>query len=225
MKFDLLGPKGRWKIEKIKGVELVSQQVTGYFPATILARRIPGEITDIFIELRYSGQTFTNQFGRIIYNRQPYKFSFRKFFQPINWEVLYYRLDTSSHNPVKTGTLFSRTEKKAPFKTEKVNKIGYAWWGGIKEAGVQYTQFITVATGRAEIAKGSYELSVTWDDAVRVYVDEKLVLDEWNPSRYKFDESPNRKVRVELGGNHSFRVEHLELGGFATLSLKIKPVE
>jgi hypothetical protein len=61
---------------------------------------------------------------------------------------------------------------------------------------------------------------VTWDDAVRVYVDDKLVLDEWNPALYKFDESPNRRIKLQLNGLHKFRVEHIELGGFATLSLR-----
>jgi hypothetical protein len=59
---------------------------------------------------------------------------------------------------------------------------------------------------------------------VRVYVDEKLVIDEWNPSKYKFDESPHRKIKLALGGNHNFRVEHVELGGFATLALKLKKI-
>ena len=116
-------------------------------------------------------------------------------------------------------------EKKAPFKTEKVNKLDYAWWGGIKEAGVTYPRFITVASGTAEIPKADYELSVTWDDVIRVYVDEKLVIDEWDPSLYTFDESPHKMVRLSLGGIHNFRVEHIELGGFATLSLKLKPVD
>ena len=76
----------------------------------------------------------------------------------------------------------------------------------------------------ATLPAGEYELDLTWDDAVRVYVDERLVVNEWNPSLYTFDESPHKKVRLKLGGEHHFRVEHLELGGFATLALKIKPV-
>jgi hypothetical protein len=68
-------------------------------------------------------------------------------------------------------------------------------------------------------------LSVTWDDAVRVYIDGKLVVDEWERSKYKFDESLNRKITLDLDGNHRFRVEHVELGGFAALSLKLKPLK
>jgi hypothetical protein len=112
-----------------------------------------------------------------------------------------------------------------PVKTEKARKIDYALWNGIKTAEGVYEQFITTAEGSANFLKGKYELSVTWDDAVRVYVDNKLVIDEWNPSNYKFDESPNRKVQLNLGGNHYFRVEHVNLGGFAVLSLKFKPVQ
>jgi hypothetical protein len=110
----------------------------------------------------------------------------------------------------------------SPFKTENANKLDYAWWGGIKSGENQFTQFITIAEGNADIDPGNYELGVTWDDAVRVYIDNKLVIDEWNPSKYTFDESPNKKILIKLGGRHSFRVEHLELGGFATLSLKLK---
>ena len=42
----------------------------------------------------------------------------------------------------------------------------------------------TTAEGAADFPKGNYDISVTWDDAVRVYVDNKLVLDEWKPSYY-----------------------------------------
>ncbi|HEX2627858.1 MAG TPA: PA14 domain-containing protein, partial [Chitinophagaceae bacterium] len=66
-----------------------------------------------------------------------------------------------------------------------------------------------------------YELSVTWDDAVRIYQDDKLVLNEWNPSKYSFDESSNRKIMINVTGKFYFRIEHLELGGFATFAVKL----
>ena len=121
--------------------------------------------------------------------------------------------------------LFLPTERKAPVKTDSVTELNYAWWGGLEAGGVRYRQFVTLAEGQAEFPEGEYELSVTWDDAVRVYVDEKRVVDEWNPLKYDFDESPHKKIRLHLGGLHHFRVEHVELGGFATLSLKIKPID
>ena len=100
--------------------------------------------------------------------------------------------------------------------------MDYAWWNGIKVNEHQYKQFLTIADGTADFAEGDYEFGVTWDDAVRLYVDGKMVLDEWNPSKYNFDESPHKTIPLHLAGRHQIRVEHFELGGFATLNLRIR---
>jgi parallel beta-helix repeat protein len=221
MKFDLKGPKGKWKIKSFKGVDSFSAK-NGEIPVSITAKKILGDKTDIKIELEFIGDEITTAFGETIPKNKPYTFSFRKFFQPIDWTVNWFALDTSINNPIKTNNLFPPNVRVRPFKTEKIDKLDYAWWGGIKTSEGQFPQFITVAEGTADIETSEYELGVTWDDAVRVYIDGKLVIDEWNPSKYNFDESPNRKIRVKLGGKHKFRIEHLELGGFATLSLKLK---
>ena len=49
------------------------------------------------------------------------------------------------------------------------------------------------------------------------------MIDEWDPSNYKFDESPHKTIKLTLnGGVHHLRIEHIELGGFAALALRIK---
>ncbi|HPG11890.1 MAG TPA: right-handed parallel beta-helix repeat-containing protein [Chitinophagaceae bacterium] len=224
MKFKMLGPSGKWIIRNSKGVEHFSA-MSGKFPDSITVQKVKGERTDILIEAEYRGGTITTAFGEKVKKGKPYLFRYRKFFQPVNWEVNFYSLDTSSHNPIITNSLFSPLERKAPFLTEKKKQLEYAWWGGIKANDQQHVQFITIANGDFDIPEGKYEIAVTWDDAVRVYLDNKMIVDEWNPSLYKFDESPHKKVPVKLGGRHQLRVEHLELGGFATLSLKINPIE
>jgi len=221
MKFDLPGPKGKWKIKRFKGVENISA-MNGEFPATITATKIAGSHTEILIELEYTGAAITTPFGQHISAGKPYLFSFKKFFQPIHFEVVWYAYDFAMHDPITTGQLLPPNVRLRPIKTENVNKLDYAWWGGIKTEEGEFKQFVTLANGSAEIEKGNYELGVTWDDAVRVYVDGKLVIDEWNPSLYKFDESPHKTVKLQLGGKHFFTVEHVEKGGFATLGLKLK---
>lgn len=225
MKFEILGPKGKWKIKSFKGFEKISA-MTGDFPSTITAQKIKADKTDIKIELEYLGEAFTNQFGENISKGKLFNFSFSKYFKPMNWEVMWFHYD-SSYNPIKSGNLFPPYSKYRPFKREQTKKLDYAWWGGLKddETKEQHYQFITVATTKSEFEKGEYELSVTWDDAVRIYIDTNLVVNEWNPSLYKFDESPNKKIKLKLGGTHFFRVEHIELGGFATLQLKLRKLE
>lgn len=225
MNFAIKGPAGKWKIISYTGVDSLSEK-NGIVPAEIIARTVQGERTDISITLEYSGDAQKDQFGRSIPKGKPFVFSFNKFFQPVAWTVNWFALDTSVYNPIKTGMLFAPNVRMRPIKTEQTQKLDYAWWGGIKGSEGQSVQFITVAEGSGNFKKGAYEFGVTWDDAVRVYFDNKLIIDEWMPSKYKFDESPHKKIVLNVPeGIHQLRVEHIELGGFATLSLKIKKAE
>lgn len=223
MRFDLLGPNGKWKIVNTKGVEQFSQ-LEGSFPAHIIARRVEAARTDIRIDLEFVGDSVVTPLGEQILPGTVYPFHFSQFFQPMNWQVEFYELDTLRHNPISSGDLYANGQIPASFKRDTVNKLDYAWWGGIKAGGKQFPGFITVANASTQFEPGEYEISLTWDDAARLYIDDKLVIDEWNPSKYVFDESPNRKIRIKLGGEHRFRLEHVELGGFATTSLKINKI-
>lgn len=220
LNFKIVGPNGNWKVRSFRGLEGLSK-LEGGFPDSITARKIQSSVTDLALELEFTGETFTDPFGHEIKNGSPYPFSYQHFFLPIDFTVNWYSFDSLFHNPLKEQSLFPANARIRPIKTEKTRQLDYAWWGGIK-AGKQYEQFITVGEGAAETEEGNYELAVTWDDAVRVFVDGKLIINEWNPSLYGFDESPQKKLVIHLAkGNHFFRVEHVELGGFAVLSLKI----
>jgi parallel beta-helix repeat protein len=219
MRFELFGPKGKWVVKKNSGLRMITGR-TGQFPATIFAIKEKSEKTDVYIELEYTGEAIVTTFGEKIPAGRVHKFHFSKFFQPLDWEVLFFSMDTAYYNPIREPGLFPPNARYAPVKKDRVTKLEYAWWGGLKADQV-YRQFITIASTNTDIPPGKYELSVTWDDAVRIYMDDKLILDEWNPSKYSFDESPNRRIPIHVTGKHQFRVEHLELGGFATLAVKL----
>src|SRR4030095_954522 len=131
VKFDLIGPKGKWKIKRFKGVKDISL-MNGTFPATITAVKTADTRTDILIELEYIGSTITTTLGENIAAGKPYMFSFKKFFQPIDFDVLWYAYDFKRHDPIKTGLIFPPTARLAPIKNEKTTTLDYAWWGGIK---------------------------------------------------------------------------------------------
>jgi nitrous oxidase accessory protein NosD len=220
LKFDIIGPPGGWKLVSSRGVGGISY-TSGRIPYSISARKLPNYKGDIFIELEYTGQQVTTPFGEVIGAGKPYRFAFRDARVPMKWQVKWFAFDSAT-NPVKDAGQVSNLQTKAPVMTREVRDFNFAWWGGINADGQKIARFLTVAESDVEVEPGNYELSVTWDDAVRVYMDGKLVINEWNPSLYKFDESPNKAVRLRLGGRHKWRVEHAELGGFATISLKLK---
>lgn len=222
LRFDLVGPAGKWKVKKIKGLKLVTA-VKGTFPAQMTAVRLAGANIDEELILEYKGGRIVTETGETVAAGKAVDFSYRYFFQPIAWQVRWYCVDTARFNPIREQGLFPPNVRMKPIKTEATDRLNYAWWGGIKGEET-CTQFLTLAEGEARFQPGQYELAVTWDDAVRVYIDDQLVLDEWNPAKYTFDESPHRRVKLQLNGLHKFRVEHIELGGFAALTVQVTPL-
>ena len=69
-----------------------------------------------------------------------------------------------------------------------------------------------------EIEPGEYVLDTTADDGVRVYLDDKLLVDEW---KYQGPTLYSREVK--LGGKHRLRVEHFQIDGYWTLKVDMRP--
>ncbi len=225
MEFELLGPKGKWVIKNRKGLDSLSA-VKGVFPAKLRGKRTGtgrGGSRDIELELEYTGEAVTGPFGEKTAAGKKYPFRFTQFFQPLDWEVLWFRMDTAYYNPLRETGLFAPTVRMAPVKRDTVSQLDYAWWNGLKADGNVYDQFITTASARTPLPAGNYELSVTWQDAIRVYVGEKIVLDEWKTLPKGADSAPNRRIRLHLTESQNIRVEHLGFSGFSALGIKLLP--
>ena len=219
MYFDILGPKGKWTIKNSKGVKSISASM-GSFPAHITAQKTSGNIE---INAEYKGQPFTNQFGTKEAANQPYSFSFRQFDPQITWDVKWYNWD-EDHNPNKNYEQFQKIFSGKPVKTEISNKLDYTWWGKIGQ-NLPADSFATVATGFLQLPKGKYEIGVTADDLVKVFIDGKPVINFWDATKYVYDEDAHHSAMINFDGKrHAIRVEHVENAGYATLIFTLKPL-
>jgi hypothetical protein len=216
--FDLLGPKGKWKIKKSKDVTNISMS-EGVFPAEITAQK---NGVDVQLEFEYAGEAFTDQFGKKQPANKVHNFSFRDFQPEINWTVNWYSWD-AAHNPNKNYEQFKTVYNNNPIRSEHAKQIDYTWWGAIGK-NLPADSFAIVATGTVVVEEGSYKLAVTADDLVKVFVDDKLVIDFWDVSKYKYDEDTHHTAIVKLNGKHNIRIEQVENTGYATLIFKIKPL-
>jgi parallel beta-helix repeat protein len=220
MKFKLLGPKGGlWWYIKGKGIR--GGNSGGTLPDSFECTRESYYRGEVMLELGYSGPAITTLFGEKIPAGKTYRFGYRDSRVPLLWDVRWYAWDSTTH-PVSNPGNWQKLTSAAPVQQSSGKQLDYAWWGGLTVNGRKVEKFITSAECGINVEKGVYELSITWDDAVRVYLDGKLIINEWNPSLYKFDESPNKRIKIRLDGKHTFRVDHAELGGFATLAFKLK---
>ena len=219
MQFEIIGSKGNWKIINQRGVKSISL-LNGTMPATVNAIKTNEKGQDVFIELEYTGENITTPFGEKIKKEKPYRFNYRNALLPADWIVNWYAFD-SAKNPIKNPAVIGELVKQTPLLTNHAADVNYAWWNGVGTE-KKYEQFLTVAEAAIDFPPGDYEMGISWEDVVHIYIDGQLLLDEWKPAEHIYDESPHRELPVKLAGKHQIRVEQANQEGFATLIIKLK---
>ena len=108
----------------------------------------------------------------------------------------------------------------APAVTRSDAKVDFEWGHGSPAAGIPSDGFSARWMRSVPFPVGTYRFTATSDDGIRVYVDQRLIIDEWR------DQSA-RTFSTELalaGGPHEIVVEYYENAGVATAKVWWTPV-
>lgn len=217
MYFKILGPSGKWQVQRMQGIKLSRSH--GLVPDTISGMPAPLPYSDIKADLQYTGEKVIDEFGRETAARQPFNFSYNKFNLPVKWTINYYRMDT--FNPAKYPGVFSNAVRKNGLvKTDSTKKLEFTWWEAPGK-NVPEDHFGVLATASPVFPKGDYRIGITADDGVRLYVDDKLVLDGWDNSKHTFNDQSHHELTMHLEGQHKLKVEYYDYTGLATLMLTL----
>lgn len=212
--FELLGPKGTWKLKsKSNGV---TGPTTGQLPGEVQFSW-PTNAKNVKIELEYTGGATTDTRGIVTPAGKPVLFGWSKSFLPIEWSVKYWSWD-ESRDPRTRYSEFTKWMDTAPIATSKGNELSFATGGSPFEK-VPADHFMTLAEGVFEVDAGSYVMNVTADDGVKVWVDGKLLIDEWHwqaPTLF------TRELTLKKG-RHQVEVQHFEIDGYTALKVELKP--
>lgn len=228
--FEILGPKGSASVAEQKGLKIDEVSADGVnwkpapanltVPSFVRVSYPPGTANDVSLQLDYKGEAVTDVRGVVTPKGQTFRFGFSKFVAPIQWTVSWYNWDASAvANPQSAmPTLKDLLGERPAVKTVTTQELNFSW-GGSPAEGVTADHFATIAEGTVELPEGTYTLNVTSDDGCRVWVDDKLVIeDAW---KYQGPTLYTRELR--LGGKHKIRVEHYEIDGYSALKLDIQP--
>lgn len=100
-------------------------------------------------------------------------------------------------------------------------KIEFNWEAGSPSPLVAPEYFISQFKANKKFEKGNYQFVVNVDDGVRLWVDDELIIDEWN------DNATVAYLGVKKleKGLHKIRLEHFERGGGANVKLTWNKIE
>jgi hypothetical protein len=103
-----------------------------------------------------------------------------------------------------------------PVLQRTTRNVAFNWGLSSPSRLVQADNFSARWTRPLTLAPGVYQLRLRADDGVRLYVDNRLVIDEWRDGALR-----DSSVSLQLGGSHLFRVEYYERGQYASVRFNI----
>ena len=211
MPLRVLGPAGTWRAVGRRGIARLSKD-HGVMGDTLVVTPTSGT-DDWQIDLEYRGVATVSPRGEQRAAGRPYQFSYSRFEPGGDWTVRFFAWADST-DPRKHDAGFKQLLERAPLLTQRARRLDYMWYSPTVK-GVPQSKFAVVATGRVELAAGTYTLQTISDDAVRVWVDGKLAIDDWTPHESMVD------VVTLKGGTHDLRVEYVQVDGWTELRLDI----
>jgi len=212
LRLAVLGPAGRWTLVEKRGLASVTP-ASGMVGDTITVTPKSDSTGDWRVTLVYRGAAVTSPRDLQTPAGKPYRFGYEHFEPPIDWTARMFTWADST-SPFAQPAAFARVLEGTPIHTEHVSRLdeeGYGRWA----KGLPGDHFAVLATGDVTLAPGTYTIRTISDKAIRVWVDDSLVIDDWTPHESRVDHA------VLAGGRHRLRVEYVQVDGWTEFRLDI----
>jgi parallel beta-helix repeat protein len=205
------GPPGAWSLVSRTGVAEISAS-SGRTGDTIRVTPRPDSSGTWQVVMEYRGAATTSSRGVRTAAGAPVRFSYERYEPPIVWQVKAWAWPDSL-DPRRDGNWQRLTS--APLLFEKSwPRLDIMWYRPtIRE--LPQARFAFDATGTVTLPAGEYTLRSISDDGIRVWIDGKLVIDNWDLHGSEID------YASLSGGRHELRVQYFQIEGWAELRLDI----
>ena len=132
-------------------------------------------------------------------------------FRQVGYFGEYYR-GTTLQAPAAGATL----DRNVPVAYRHEDSIDFDWGAGNRLDRVGANDFSARFRGQVSLPVGRWRMDLTGDDGIRLYVDGRLLIDEWHPQSAT---THNRMIDL-VGREHEIVVEYFERGGSAVCKLE-----
>jgi hypothetical protein len=220
IQLDMIGPAGKWKIVSMKGVTVASA-TAGTIPGSLIVQKDTAGLTNIDIQFEYIGGAVTSQSGAKYKPGQPYLFHYRQFDISYKWQTRWFVFDTTS-GPVKNEAKFRQLLAGQPVKTSEGPELSTVFGKGFGK-NIPREKIATVSSSQINVPDGLYRIGISASEMVKLYIDDKLIIENWEPSKLIYDGDYHRDAVVPLKGRHTIRIEQAQYGDYGMLNLIIQP--
>jgi parallel beta-helix repeat protein len=210
----VLGPPGEWRVVDRRGLADVSAQ-DGTTGDTLVVTPSSDSVRDWSVTLEYVGEATVSPRGVESPANQSVRFSFERFEPLGDWQVGFFTWADPSGDPVQNPAAFDSLLAGTPAMTRTEYRLDYQWFTPPIE-GLPQARWALDATTSVDLPAGeTYSLRTISDDAVRVWVDGELVIDNWQPHGSIVD-----YAGIEPG-SHDIRVVHYQVDGWTEIRVEV----
>ncbi len=205
------GPAGSWRVVNRFGIAEMTP-TSGRIGDTITVTPIaPGN--DWAIRLEYQAGDTVARSGNPRPQGSPVAFGYSRWEPVLAWDARFFRWDDSLD--LRQGPeRFDAVTATTPILTRQLSRLDFEWYRP-QIAELPLERWALLATTSVELSPGAYQLRTISDDGIRVWVDDRLVLDHWNGHESEVD-----RVPIEAGA-HRLRVGYFQDGGWTELRVEI----
>jgi hypothetical protein len=210
LRLAVLGPPGTWTVASRQGLQELSAS-SGRIGDTIRVAPKPDSSGTWELVLEYRGAATTTSLGERRPAGTPVRFSYGRWEPPVAWQVRAWAW-ADSLDPRREGN-WQRLTSGPRILDREMPRLDFMWFRPtIPE--LPQARFAIEATGRINVPPGEYTLRSISDDGIRVYVDGRMVIDNWDLHGSEIDYAPL------TGGAHDIKVEYFQIDGWAELRLE-----
>ena len=207
----VLGPEGKWALVSARGGTVNAKE--GNIGSEIVVTTT-GPGTDLRLEFDYVGAEVTDPRGRRTPAGRRHRFVYELFEPEIAWNTKWWTFDEKA-DPLKAAEAFAARLKEAATKTEVVPRFDLIS-GGRMMSDLPADRIAMRADGTVTLPPGNFELLTITDDGIRVFVDDKKMIERWDIHGSEIDRIPL------TAGRHRLRLEYFENSGWAELKVWIR---
>lgn len=212
LRLAVLGPAGGWRVVERRGVHAMSAD-SGRVGDTLAVTPHPDSLGDWSVTLEYRGGATISPRGVPTPAGEPVRFSYARFEPRMHWEVRYATWSDST-DPRTQPEAFETRVRAAPAFTRTLPRLDFMWYRPtVRE--IPLARWGLEATTTVTLPPGTYTLRTLSDDGIRVWVDDTLVIDNWDLHGTEVDYAPL------TGGTHTLRVQYFQVDGWTELRLDV----